>query len=50
MIYYFTIHMEPQPLSWKEVYFETILIDWMEMQMALVMDLNHSPCLLESFL
>jgi hypothetical protein len=50
MIYCFRIRVELQPLSWKEVHFKTLLIDGMEMLMALVVDSNPSSYLLENFL
>jgi hypothetical protein len=50
MIHCFKVRVELQPLSWKKVHCKTLLIDGMEMLMALVVDLSPSHCLLENFL
>jgi hypothetical protein len=50
MIHCFRIHVELQPLSWKEVHCKTLLIDGMGMLMVFVVDLNPSSYLLENFL
>jgi hypothetical protein len=50
MIHCFRIHVELQPLSWKEVHCKTLLIDGMGMLMAFVVDFNPSLYLLENFL
>jgi hypothetical protein len=50
MIHCFRVRVELQPLRWKEVQCKTLLIDGMEMLMALVVDPNPSPYLLENFL